>query len=91
MLQAEERDRQDRKKKQELEDEERKKREDKEKALEKRREDEERKIREEKERKEHEEYIKMKEAFSVESEGFEEAAVEGTNSLMDFVNYIKVS
>lgn len=74
-----------------MEDEERKKREEKEKAVEKRREEEERKIREERERKEHEEYLKMKEAFSVESEGFEEAAVEGSNSLMDFVNYIKVT
>lgn len=51
----------------------------------------ERKAQEEKERKEQEEYLKLKEAFSVESEGFDET--EGSseeNSLMAFINYIKV-
>lgn len=47
-------------------------------------------MREEKERREHEEYLKMKQAFSVEAEGFEESELEGGNALQDFVNHIKV-
>jgi DDRGK domain-containing protein 1 len=51
----------------------------------------ERKAQEEKERKEHEEYLKLKEAFSVESEGFDETEGDGeSNSLMAFIQYIKV-
>lgn len=37
---------------------------------------------------EHEQYLKLKEAFSVEEEGFEEED-EDKNQLEDFVNYIK--
>ena len=49
-------------------------------------------MREEKERQEHEEYMKMKEAFSVEEEGFDEEGGEGDEKslLQEFINYIKV-
>jgi DDRGK domain. len=46
----------------------------------------------EKERQEHEEYLKLKAAFSVEEEGYEEGGGdEEQNSLLqEFINYIKV-
>lgn len=72
----------------ELAEEERKKIEEKEKAEEKRKEEEERRAKEEQERKDYEEYLKMKEAFAVEEEGFEEGE-EDTNLLQEFVNFIK--
>lgn len=52
----------------------------------------ERHAREEKERQEHEEYLKMKAAFSVEEEGFDEGENESENEnlLQEFVNYVKV-
>ncbi|XP_076250616.1 DDRGK domain containing 1 [Rhynchophorus ferrugineus] len=87
---AEELLRVEKKKKAELEELERKKQEEKEKAEEREREEIERKAKEEKERKEYEEYLKMKEAFSVEEEGFEEGEQEDEqNLLQEFVNYIK--
>lgn len=43
----------------------------------------------EKEKVEYEHYLQLKEAFSVEEEGFEEDD-EDKNQLEDFVNYIKV-
>ncbi|KAF7278241.1 hypothetical protein GWI33_008598 [Rhynchophorus ferrugineus] len=87
---AEEQLRVEKKKKAELEELERKKQEEKEKAEEREREEIERKAKEEKERKEYEEYLKMKEAFSVEEEGFEEGEQEDEqNLLQEFVNYIK--
>lgn len=50
------------------------------------------KARLEKERQEHEEYLKLKAAFSVEEEGYEEGGGdEEQNSLLqEFINYIKV-
>lgn len=84
----EEKAREEKKKREQLADEERLKKQEKEEAEEKRKEEEERKAREEKERREHEEYLKMKEAFLVEEEGYEEGDEE-TNSLQDFINYIK--
>lgn len=86
---ADERERAERKKKQEIDDEERKKAEEKEKADERKKEEEEKRIQAEKERREHEEYLKLKEAFSVEAEGFDEEEAEGENALQDFVNHIK--
>lgn len=82
--------RQERKKKEQQEQEERKKAEEKEEAEEKRRQEEEKKAKEEKEKREYEEYLKMKEAFSVEEEGFEEGESENEqNLLQEFVNYVK--
>ncbi|KAK9881917.1 hypothetical protein WA026_018111 [Henosepilachna vigintioctopunctata] len=87
---ADEQLRNDRKLKEKQIEEERKKNEEIEKAETKRLEEEEKRIREEKERREHEEYLKMKEAFSVEEEGFEEGVQENEkNLLQEFVDYIK--
>lgn len=87
---AEEQVRQEKRKRDQLAEEERKKREEKERAEEKRKEEEEKREREEKERREHEAYLKMKEAFSVEEEGFEEGeAADEQNLLQEFVGYIK--
>jgi hypothetical protein len=90
--QAEERSREDRKRRQEQAEEERLKAAEREKQEEEQRLEEERKAREEKERQEHEEYLKMKAAFTVEEEGYEEGAGEDEqNSLLqEFINYIKV-
>jgi hypothetical protein len=50
------------------------------------------KARLEKERQEHEEYLKLKAAFSVEEEGYEEGGgdEEHNSLLQEFINYIKV-
>merc|ERR1712147_357823 len=62
----------------------------KEKEEERLQEEEEKRKREEKERKEHEEYLKLKEAFSVEDEGCDAAEEEDEeNMLLNFINYIK--
>lgn len=46
--------------------------------------------RELKEKQEHEEYLKMKAAFSVEEEGYDDNEdAESDNLLQDFINYIK--
>uniref|UniRef100_A0A2M4AA10 DDRGK domain-containing protein 1 n=1 Tax=Anopheles triannulatus TaxID=58253 RepID=A0A2M4AA10_9DIPT len=84
------RHREEQKKKDALLEEERRKQSEKEELEEKKREEAERLAREEKERKEHEEYLKMKQAFSVEEEGFEEEnADEQQNSLADFIKFIQ--
>merc|ERR1711902_251641 len=82
-------EREERKKRLEKEEEERKKQEEIEKEIERKQEEEEARIREEKERKEYEEYLKLKEAFSVE-EGFDEdPEADAENKLETFINYIK--
>lgn len=87
---AAEREREERKKKEQLLREESDKLREKEKAEEQQREEAEKKAREEKEREEHEEYLKMKEAFSVEEEGFNEnEAGDEENLLQEFLRYIK--
>lgn len=87
---AEEQRRLEKKKKDQQAEEERQKIEEKRLADEKRIEEEQRKIKEEKERQEYEEYLKMKEAFSVDAEGFEEGeSADSQNLLQEFVSYIK--
>uniref|UniRef100_A0A2M4BW02 DDRGK domain-containing protein 1 n=1 Tax=Anopheles marajoara TaxID=58244 RepID=A0A2M4BW02_9DIPT len=84
------RHREEQKKKDALLEEERRKQSEKEELEEKKREEAERLAREEKERREHEEYLKMKQAFSVEEEGYEEEnADEQQNSLADFIKFIQ--
>lgn len=80
--------REDQKKRDELIEAERQLQQKKEEEEEKQREEAERKAREEKERQEYEEYLKLKQAFSVEEEGFEEED-ESSNLLQDFIQYIK--
>ncbi|SPP88473.1 DDRGK domain-containing protein 1 [Drosophila guanche] len=83
-------DREQRKVKEAKEEAERKQQEDIQEEAERRRAEAERLAREERERKEHEEYLKMKAAFSVEEEGFEEGdADDQDNLLADFIQYIK--
>jgi len=87
---AEEKDREERKKRLEKEEQERKLKEDKEKEQEQKQLEEEQRIREEKERKEHEEYLKLKESFLVDEEGFDEDPEEDKeNKLEIFIQYIK--
>lgn len=86
---AEVRVREDQKKKDALAEEERKKEAEKEIEEEKKREEAEKRAQEEKERKEYEEYLKLKQAFSVEEEGFDEEDNEQTNLLQNFIDYIK--
>jgi flagellar biosynthesis GTPase FlhF len=87
---AEEKSREEKKKRQEQEEEERLKAVEKEKQEEEQRLEAEMKARLEKERQEHEEYLKLKAAFSVEEEGYEEDGEEEQNSLLqEFINYIK--
>ncbi|XP_052869013.1 DDRGK domain-containing protein 1 [Anopheles cruzii] len=82
--------REEQKMKDALLEEERRKQSERETLEEKKREEAERLAREEKERREHEEYLKMKQAFSVEEEGFEEEDVdEQQNSLADFIKFIQ--
>ncbi|KAH8385139.1 hypothetical protein KR200_010162 [Drosophila serrata] len=83
-------DREQRKAKEAKDDAERKQQEDIEAEAERKRIEAERLAKEERERKEHEEYLKMKAAFSVEEEGFEEGDVdEKDNLLADFIQYLK--
>lgn len=87
---AAERDREERKKREQLLQEERDKQAEKERAEELRIEEAEKKTREEKEKKEYEEYLKMKEAFNIEEEGYEQENKEGEeNLLQEFLTYIK--
>lgn len=82
--------REEQKKRDALLEEERRKQAEKEDQEEKNREEAERLAREEKERKEHEEYLMLKQAFSVEEEGFEEEdADEQQNTLLEFIKYIQ--
>ncbi len=85
------REREERREQEELAYENRKKREREEERLEKEKEEEERLKREEEERRENEEYLKMKEAFSVEEEGQDQALseTESQNLLLEFVEFIK--
>lgn len=81
------------KKKRELQEmEERKRQNDKELEEERLQLETEKKAQEEKERKEYEEYLKMKEAFSVEEEGYDELEEDQMrNLLQEFVEYIKTN
>lgn len=82
--------REDKKKKDAIVEEERKKVEEKELEEQRRQEEIERMAREEAERREHEEYLKMKAAFAVEEEGFdEETEAEKENLLQEFITYIR--
>ncbi|KAM0730661.1 DDRGK domain-containing protein 1 [Formica fusca] len=87
---AAERDREERKKRDQLLQEEKDKHAEKERAEELRLEEAEKKAREEKEKKEYEEYLKMKEAFNIEEEGYEQENKEcEENLLQEFLIYIK--
>lgn len=87
---AAEREREERKKREQLLQEERDKQYEKEKAEELKQEEAERKAREEKEKREYEEYLKMKEAFSVEEEGYDQEIKEDEENLLaQFLQYIK--
>ncbi|XP_068152186.1 DDRGK domain-containing protein 1 [Drosophila tropicalis] len=83
-------EREKRKAKEAKEDAERKQQEEVEAEAERKKLDAERLAKEERERKEHEEYLKMKAAFNVEEEGFEEGDADDQESLLaDFIQYIK--
>ncbi|EDW85183.1 uncharacterized protein Dwil_GK14514 [Drosophila willistoni] len=83
-------EREKRKVKEAKEDAERKQQEEVEAEAERKKLDAERLAKEERERKEHEEYLKMKAAFNVEEEGFEEGDADDQESLLaDFIQYIK--
>ncbi|KYN09589.1 DDRGK domain-containing protein 1 [Trachymyrmex cornetzi] len=87
-----EREREEHKKREQLLQEERDKQAEKERVEELRAEEAEKKAREEKERQEYEEYLKMKEAFSVEEEGYEQESREcEENLLQEFLAYIKLN
>lgn len=87
---AVERDREERKKQEQLLQERRDKQAEKEQAEKLRAEEAEKKLREEKEKKDYEEYLKMKESFSIEEEGCEEESEKnGQNLLQEFIKYIK--
>ena len=88
---AEEAEREEKKRLQEERDEERKKIELEEKEEEEKQLELERKLKEEKEQKEHEEYLKLKEMFSVEEEGQVEVSSDeqSQNQLQQFITYIK--
>lgn len=83
-------DREERRQKQAVDEERRKQEEQREKELEAEREAEEKRLKEEKEKQELEEYLKLKEAFSVEGEGFDAATEEeAQNKLQEFLDHIK--
>ncbi|XP_076650315.1 DDRGK domain containing 1 [Halictus rubicundus] len=85
-----ERDREERRKRDQLIQEQRDKQYEKEREEEQKQEEAERKAREEKEKKEYEEYLRMKEAFSVEEEGYDQDKEEDEEDLLEtFVQYIK--
>ncbi|XP_072353693.1 DDRGK domain-containing protein 1-like isoform X2 [Scyliorhinus torazame] len=88
---AEEEEREERRKLQLKRDEDRKKDEERLRLEEKRKEEELKKAWEEKQRRDHEEYLKLKEAFTVEEEGIEVEPDENEaqDLLQDFINYIK--
>ncbi|XP_022644326.1 DDRGK domain-containing protein 1-like [Varroa destructor] len=82
-------EREERAQKQAEEDEYRKKVEQKKEDEQKQKEEEERRQKEEKERREHEEYLKMKAAFAVEEEGFDqEDDPNSSQKLHEFITYI---
>ncbi|XP_030571764.1 DDRGK domain-containing protein 1 [Drosophila novamexicana] len=83
-------DREQRKVKEAKEDAERKQQEDLDAEVERKKAEADRLAKEERERKEHEEYLKMKAAFSIEEEGFEEGDADDKETLLaDFIQYIK--
>ncbi|XP_078265104.1 DDRGK domain-containing protein 1 isoform X2 [Rhinoraja longicauda] len=88
---AEEADRGERRKLQHQRDEDRKKDEERLRLEEQRKEEELKKAWEEKQRRDHEEYLKLKEAFVIEEEGIDaqETEEESENLLELFINYIK--
>ncbi|KAG4077373.1 hypothetical protein HA402_009774 [Bradysia odoriphaga] len=88
---VEEQMREDKKKRDAMADEERRKQDAEAEAEEKKREEAEKLERELKEKQEYEEYLKMKEAFSVEEEGFEEEETESENLLQEFIDFIKTN
>lgn len=93
LFQQEQQERAEKKKQQEKEEEERKKQQLKEEEAERKREEEEKRIREEREKQELEEYMKLKQAFSVEEEGYDEIVDEedAKNLLQRFITHIQVS
>ncbi|XP_060684473.1 DDRGK domain-containing protein 1 isoform X2 [Hemiscyllium ocellatum] len=88
---AEEAEREERRKLQMKRDEDRKKDEERLRLEEQRKEEELKKAWEEKQRQEHDEYLKLKEAFTVEEEGIEVQPdeEESQNLLQEFIDYIK--
>lgn len=87
---AEQQLREERKKREALIDEERRKEEQREEEVERKREEAERLAREDQARREHEEYLKLKAAFQVEEEGFDECDDdEKENLLRTFIEYIQ--
>lgn len=90
LREAEEREREEKKERAEKAAEDRRKEEKREAEEEARKEEEEQKAREEKERREQEEYMKLKAEFEVQEEGFEEAAEDKRQNLLnEFVGFIK--
>jgi len=89
MREAQERDREEAKKKREKEEEEEKKAKEKEIEEEKMLAEQEKRKQEEKERKEYEEYLKLKEAFTIDDEGCDENDDSEENKLAIFINHIK--
>ncbi|XP_026476728.1 DDRGK domain-containing protein 1 [Ctenocephalides felis] len=86
---AEQKIREEKRKREAALDEERRKQEEQEQREEQLREEAIRKAKEEKEKREQEEYLAMKAAFSVEEEGFDNTEDGNENLLQEFVNYIK--
>lgn len=74
-----------------LAEEERKKQEEKDAEEQKKREEAERKEQEERERREHEEYLKIKQQFEVQEEGFDEEENDQDELLQSFIDYIKTN
>jgi hypothetical protein len=87
------REREERKEKEKVEEEKRKKQDEFEKALEKEQEEREKRLREEQEKREHEEYLKLKQEFVIEEEGQDESLSEENeqNLLQKFIEFIKKS
>ncbi|KAI1238085.1 hypothetical protein IHE44_0012797 [Lamprotornis superbus] len=90
-LQAEEAEREERRKLESKREEERRKEEERIRLEEERQEEEKRKAKEEEEKREYEEYLKLKESFVVEEEGVEESMTEeqSRSFLMEFLEYVK--
>uniref|UniRef100_A0A1B6CB01 DDRGK domain-containing protein 1 n=1 Tax=Clastoptera arizonana TaxID=38151 RepID=A0A1B6CB01_9HEMI len=88
-----EREREEKKKRQELAEEDRKKLEEKEKAEEEKQLEEEKKAKELKEKLEYEEYLKLKEGFSIDDEGFDDTEGEESkdNMFQEFLSFIKIN
>lgn len=84
-----ERDREERKKREELLQKEKDKQTEKEHAEQLRAEEVEKKAREEKEKREYEEYLKMKETFNIEEEGYEQENEYEEELLQKFLAYIR--